>query len=357
MKNKLRCAVVGLGRIAWGFHLPAIVENPGFELAALVDPCRDRLEEAGNAFHTDGLYPDLTEMLRNVRPDLAVIASPTLFHERQTLECLESGTDVFCDKPIALNVDSARKMFRAAAAFGRKLMVYQPHRCTPEALAARRIVDSGKLGDIFMLERNCSNFVRRNDWQAFLANGGGMLLNYGAHYIDQLLWLSRCRRTGKISCDMRKILSCGDAEDVVSARFTTDRGILLGLSINQAAALPLPELRFCGSSGTALKMENGVWKIRYFKRETLRETPVHSSLTAPGRQYPREDIRWIEETCQPPAAEPGGYYGKCHDYFALDKEPFIQPEETLEVLRVIDECKKDSSQQMEELYEKNHKKI
>ena len=77
-------------------------------------------------------------------------------------------------------------MVETARRLERKLMVYQPHRLSSECLGAKAILESGKLGSPYMFSRYSSNFCRRNDWQAFYANGGGMLFNYGAHYIDQI---------------------------------------------------------------------------------------------------------------------------------------------------------------------------
>ena len=85
MRKTLRCAVAGAGRIAWGFHLPQICMREGFELAAVADPDRQRLEEVKHAFHPAAVFTDLETMLREVHPDLTVIASPTIFHKEQAL--------------------------------------------------------------------------------------------------------------------------------------------------------------------------------------------------------------------------------------------------------------------------------
>lgn len=67
-KKTLRCAVAGAGRIAWGFHLPQICMREGFELAAVADPDRQRLEEVKHAFHPAAVFTDLETMLREVHP-------------------------------------------------------------------------------------------------------------------------------------------------------------------------------------------------------------------------------------------------------------------------------------------------
>ena len=100
MRKTLRCAVAGAGRIAWGFHLPQICMREGFELAAVADPDRQRLEEVKHAFHPAAVFTDLETMLREVHPDLTVIASPTIFHKELALLAFRYGSDVFCDNPV-----------------------------------------------------------------------------------------------------------------------------------------------------------------------------------------------------------------------------------------------------------------
>ena len=63
-------------------------------------------------------------------------------------------------------------------------MVYQPHRARVEVVALRDVLAQDLIGPLTMIKRAVSRYVRRDDWQAFSRYGGGMLNNYGAHYID-----------------------------------------------------------------------------------------------------------------------------------------------------------------------------
>ncbi len=344
MRKTLRCAVVGLGRIAWEFHLPQICKQDGFELAAVVDPSRERREEACREFRAPKAFATLDELLAVETPDLAVIASPSLFHTEQTIAALRHGCDVFCDKPLALNLKDARAMFAAARGCGRKLMSYQQHRISSEAETIRSIIDSGKLGRIYLFEHHVSNYVRRNDWQAYLRNGGGMLLNYGSHYIDQLLYLLN-DTAADVKSELLRIASAGDAEDVVRALITTSRGTLLDININQAAALPLPEWRICGTRGAALysSASGQDWRLRYYLPDDLPPISADTGLAAANRRYPRENIPWHDETLSPVPADRNAYYRHCYDYFALGKPPLVKPPETLELIRVLEECRRTAS--------------
>lgn len=341
MSKILRTAVVGLGRIAWSFHLPQICRHEGFELVAVVDPDEKRLLEAREKFHVQKTFTTLESMLTSIRPDLVVIASPSIFHAEQAILSFQHGCDVFCDKPLALSLNEARGMFSAAEANQRKLMTYQQHRINSESATVRSIIDSGKLGDIYLIEHHISNYTRRNDWQAFTRNGGGMLLNYGSHYIDQLLYILN-ETVSKVKCELLKITSQGDAEDVVRALLTTSRNILLDISINQAAALPLPQWRVCGSRGTAMLECDMRWRLRYYHPEDLPDITADPNLAAADRKYPGEKIPWQDEIVPMVSVGADTYYQHCYNYFALNHPPLVKPRETLELLRVLEECRRDA---------------
>ncbi|MBQ7176122.1 MAG: Gfo/Idh/MocA family oxidoreductase [Victivallales bacterium] len=336
--NNLRCAVIGLGRIGWNFHIPQLMKYEGFTLSAIVDPNESRLQDAREKLGISALFKNCSE-IADGSIDLAVISSPTPFHCEQALYFLRHGVDVFCDKPMAMSYAEAKTMARTAAELGRKLMVYQPHRLSTTALTAKSILASGKLGRIFKISRSADGFTRRNDWQALSRFGGGMLFNYGAHFIDQLFYLGN-DSCGRAKCELRKVLSLGDAEDVVSALITGKSGILYELSINQANAFTQPDLAIFGNMGSAMEMPDGNWKLRYCT--SMPALTLESGLAAKDRKYPSEELPWQEEIVKAIPEHYGDFYIKVREYFAEGREPFIPIEETLEVMRTIELCQESA---------------
>ena len=338
----LRTAVVGLGRIGWQFHVPQAAKHEGFDLVAVVDPLEDRLAEAQTAFGAKG-YTTFDALLASEPLDLVVIASPTPFHADQTVAALTRGCDVFCDKPMAPTLAEADRMIAAMRTQGRKLMVYQPHRARAETVALQEILAQDMIGRVFMIKRTVASYYRRNDWQAFRARGGGMLNNYGAHYIDLLLHLSGSP-AARVTCALRTVASLGDADDVVKALIETEDGTILDLDINIASAHPMPPWQVLGQRGSlVLDPAQEAWCVRYYRAEDLGEGAVHTNLAAPDRRYGNsETIPWQEAVVPLSDAQPVDYYQKCYEYFGLDRPPFVPASETREVMRVLDVCRTSS---------------
>jgi scyllo-inositol 2-dehydrogenase (NADP+) len=337
----LRTAVIGLGRIGWKFHVPQIIRHDGFDLAAVVDPLQERLDEAKSEFGVQG-YANCDRLWDAETLDLAVIASPTPFHSEQAIAAFENGCDVFCDKPMAPSLDEADRMIDSMKKHGRKLMVYQPHRASVGTVALRGLLSRDIIGPVYMIKLARSAYTRRNDWQAFRKYGGGMLNNYGAHYIDQSLYISGSRAK-RVTCALRTIASLGDADDVVKTVIETDNGIILDIDINMALAHPLPAWQILGERGS-LVLEKKAWRARFFRYEELADIGVQAGLAAKDRRYGSgETIPWQESSFPLSDFQPVDFYEKCYDYFALDGKPFVPIAETREVMRVLDECRKDAA--------------
>ena len=333
----IHTVLVGLGRIGWSTHLPALLAHSGFSVKAAVDPVEARLDECKKNFSIPG-FLTLDAALRQGDFDLAVIASPTCFHAEQTIAALKHGCHVFCDKPAALNLTEFLRMKTAAEENRRILTIYQPARISRHHLFLKELIRSGKLGEVFLVKLLRERFSCRNDWQALLKNGGGMLLNYGSHMVDQANYLFD--GGGKVlSCTADRILSRGDADDVVKLLLRYGR-TTVDIDINQAAADSMFRYAVFGSKGSAvLPAEGNQWRIHLLKNPAG-PAVLHSELSAPERKYPDTEMEFQQESVIPPETVPPvtSYYDNL--YRALSAgEKLINPlSETETLVRMIDEA-------------------
>jgi hypothetical protein len=172
-----------------------------------------------------------------------------------------------------------------------------------------------------------------------------MLNNYCAHAIDKALYLAGSYAE-KISACMFKIASLGDADDVVKILMSTRGGIALDIEINMAAALHIPEIVIYGGRGAVMRQysdEKGrYWLVKYFNPEEQQALAVSDALAAKDRKY-MGDSRpkvWHEKEYAIDLGEAVNYYDECYKYFALGQEPFVPVADTMEVMRIMHECRK-----------------
>lgn len=336
----LRTAVIGLGRIGWGRHIPNVISHEGFELVAAMDTDEARRKELWDTYGVQG-YSDLNEMLTKEKPDLVIVASPTHLHRDHIITAMEHGADVFAEKPVAKDMDEVYEIHEAAKRMGRKILVYQPHRANAVINTLKAIIKQNKIGRLVMVKRANSSYIRRNDWQAIKEFGGGMLNNYGAHFMDQFLYLLE-EDLDVLACTCDCAATLGDADDVVQVMMKSSSGVALDLNINQAAAYPMPAWIVYGKYGAIFAQDEFCeeFKVKYIIPEECPPIELCPSLAALNRKYSNDlPLPWHEETVQVSQENEIDFYEKCYEYYALDKESFVPFEQTMQIMSLINKCR------------------
>ena len=337
-KMKLRIGVTGLGRIGWR-HCEALAAHADFTLAAVADPVGARREEAATK-HGCTVFATHNELVTGAQLDAVVIASPTHFHRAMAVGAFKAGLHVLLEKPMAVTLAEARIIATAAERAQRILTVYQPLRLLADHQQVRQIIASGKLGQIYHIKRGAFGWGRRNDWQALSKYGGGMLNNYGAHYIDQLLDLTG-RDIDRQFCRLGRVAAMGDAEDVVKIVYQTTTGVLGEVEINQATPRAGFELEVYGTHGVLWKEANSL-KVRYFRPAELPARELETTLASVGRQYPRDNAKFYDEETPIDAKYALNVYTDLAQAIRTGGEPYIKPSETLAVMQLLERCRKDA---------------
>ncbi|MGO9771539.1 MAG: Gfo/Idh/MocA family protein, partial [Roseiarcus sp.] len=132
---------------------------------------------------------DLDRALRDSKIEAVVLATPHALHESQVLAVVAAGKNVFCEKPLTMTGDGARRVLAATAKAGRVLGIGHERRYEPAFEELGRIIRSGEIGRILLLEANVSHDVFRNidrsNWRLSSAHApAGMMTAVGIHLTD-----------------------------------------------------------------------------------------------------------------------------------------------------------------------------
>ncbi len=336
----IKTVVSGMGRIAWMYHMPTLQKDDRFQLIAAVDPVAERRAEAEATYPGLRTYADFDTMLRQEpEAELAVLTSPTPMHREQSIAAMERGMDVFCEKPLAESLESAQAIADAVKRTGRKFMVFQPHRDRPEAAFMREIRRSGKLGRIFLVRRVCHTFNRRADWQSQVAKGGGMIRNYGVHFMDQFLAAFGPGPLTMTGTTLQHAVGVGDADDVTQLLLRTPEGIVGHIDINLGCAFAESSWHAYGEYGSVSLTENCTKVHLRYLAEEARQTALQldEGYAAKDRKYGLEtDLPWIEEDLELPRYDMATYYSHVWDYYAENGSPIVPLEDSMEIMRMIE---------------------
>jgi predicted dehydrogenase len=190
--EKIKFAVVGCGHIGKR-HAEMITRNSESELVALIDVKNKEELEIG---HYDvPFFNSLADFLNsNVFVDVINIATPNGFHASQALECLNFNKNVVIEKPLALNKNDAEKILHTALKVHKHVFAVMQNRYSPPSVWIKEIIDSGKLGNIFIVQLNCywnrdERYYKDESWHGKKDLDGGTLFTQFSHFIDILYWL------------------------------------------------------------------------------------------------------------------------------------------------------------------------
>lgn len=188
----IRAAIIGLGDISF-VHLDGILSNPEIQLVGACDlkeELKSRVPE-GTPFYTD-----YKQMVQEVKPDVVHNCLPHYLHYPVTKELVEMGINVFCEKPVALNVAQAEEFAALEAAHPEvKIGICLQNRMNETTEALKAIIDSGEYGKVtgirgFVPWYRAPEYYSVKPWRStWQYAGGGSMINQSLHTLDLMYFL------------------------------------------------------------------------------------------------------------------------------------------------------------------------
>jgi predicted dehydrogenase len=190
----LKVALLGCGAVAELYYTPAFKElerTEQLQVRALFDPSPDRVAELNKTFPSATPIEDLAELSR-LDVDFAIIASPPRYHAEQTIQVLNYGLSVLCEKPMATTVAEGEAMIEAASAARQVLAIGLFRRFFPATQAIHELLSLNILGEVKSFSLSEGGIF---DWPvqsaSYFQKGtaqGGVLLDIGVHVLDLVIW-------------------------------------------------------------------------------------------------------------------------------------------------------------------------
>ncbi len=195
VKNKtINIGIVGLGPISTVRHIPSLLQIEGVKIKGICARSRtqERLELANSIGAS--FYQDYPRMVKSESLEAVYICSPTVHHREMAELAFERDLHVFCEKPIALDIDSAEAICSAAQRSSRILFLGYNRRYSPTYRKVKQFSEHRKV-HILLLEKARSNLVNTSK-AAFDEKArkeadimGTDLLEFGSHFVDLAKWI------------------------------------------------------------------------------------------------------------------------------------------------------------------------
>jgi len=186
----LRVGIVGLGRLGKRHAQNLAQRVPGASLVAACSPVAEELAWARDTLGVENLHAEYGDLLAHAGVDAVFLATPTAHHPEHIIQALKEGKHVFCEKPLALDLEQCRRVEAEAAKHPRlKVMIGYGRRFDPSYSDAYAKVKAGLIGTPFLVR---SQNLDMNDptgfFVRFAPTSGGIFLDCTVHDIDLARW-------------------------------------------------------------------------------------------------------------------------------------------------------------------------
>jgi predicted dehydrogenase len=317
-----------------------LIQVAPVEVVSLCDVDSRMLSEAADIFAArqvskkkPRLFRDYREMLKEKDLDIVEVATPDHWHALATIEAVKSGADVYCQKPISVDVVEGQAMLAAARKYGRVVQIGTQRRSTPHLVEALdNIVKPGGLGKIAMVEiysyygsrprmdadttppatldyemwtgpapmRPYNPIVHPQSWRAFMEYGNGTLGDMGVHMLDMTRWMLGLGWPKRISSTGGIMVNKGGRANIADTQIATFEfdDLRVVWQHRQWGAPPDPKYIW----GATFYGDKGTLKASVFSYDFVPDKGegVHKDVTYELEQFPEDKTEpRLEKHCAP----------------------------------------------------------
>jgi scyllo-inositol 2-dehydrogenase (NADP+) len=249
MLQDMKIAIVGLGGMG-DWHRELIESIDGLTLAGIYDIKEERQEYAKEK--NIRVYDSFEELLADEEVELCLIATPNDLHKPLAIAAMKAGKNVVSEKPVTLNSEDLKEMIAASKETGKLFTVHQNRRWDEDFLTMKKIYDNNLLGEVFRIEsRVHGSRGIPGDWRQLKEQGGGMVLDWGVHLLDQILLMLKGVKLNKVYATITHVTN-----QLVDDGFTTslqfENGVEVIIEVGTSNFVNLPRWYMLGANGTAI---------------------------------------------------------------------------------------------------------
>ena len=347
-----KLGIIGFGGMAGGYHVDTVLrEDIPFEPVAAYDINPDRLAYAKQR----GLaaYDNLDDFFAHEGGfDLVLVATSNNYHCEMACRAMEAGFNVMSEKPVAMSSEELQKMIDTSERTGKLFTVHQNRRWDRDFVMIKKALEDGTIGKPYMIESRIQSPNGNGDmynWRGMKDHGGGMLLDWGVHMLDQLCWLIK-EPIKTVSANVFSLWS-EEVDDYSKVIITFESGLVAHIEVVTYSPLALPRWMVYGDRGAMTMQDMGdpkvkVRRIKSDKSEVI-DVPAYIDHKMITRKQTRHTIEEFEELEAPdviPNSDWGSVYKNIAGVLDGKEELIVKPCEVMRTFKVIEAAFKSAKE-------------
>lgn len=335
--------IVGFGGMG-NWHRELIETIDGVKVAGIYDIKEDRNKYAvENGIHT---YESLEQLLDDKDIDLVLIATPNDLHKPIAIQAMRAGKHVVSEKPVTLNSVDLQEMIDVSKETNKLFTVHQNRRWDEDFLTIKKVFDEKLLGEVVRIEsRVHGSRGIPGDWRGEKEHGGGMILDWGVHLLDQILLMFPGVKLKYVHASVTNITN-QLVDDGFSTTLTFENGIEVYVEVGTSNFISLPRWYMLGVNGTAIIEDwslNGKIVCATGKDEKD-VVPVRTAAGLTKTMAPRRDDTITTQELPIVRSDIKDFYRNVVDIIREGAESKIKLPEVMRVMKLMEAIFKSSEE-------------
>lgn len=333
----INTAIVGYGYAGRAFHCYLVGLADGLALHGVSTRNDERRAAAAKDWGVK-TYAGVDEMLADGDVQLVVIATPHDTHKDLAVQCMDAGRHVVVDKIMCMNAAEAGEMLAARDRNGVMLSVFQNRRWDWDYSTVRQIIESGEIGEPYYFESGILRYGRPGRWRAEKSRSGGILYDWPAHFVDQMLQLVPAR-IDRVTCEIQYRGWEIDIGSYARLLCHFENDVLFQIEVGNLAVVEKPRWTVLGEKGGIVKygLDPQEGPMREGNIDGAEEMPEHRArvFTMDGRERKERVVDSVRSSWK-------SYYQNISDVLNSGAELAVKPEETRRGMLVYDSAMKSA---------------
>jgi predicted dehydrogenase len=334
-KKRLGIALIGYGGMG-NWHVQTLSGIEEVHLCGIWDIDAARREAATEVgLH---VYASQEELLEDVTVEAVTIATPNDTHLPIALAVMGAGKHVVCEKPVALNSNELAQMVNCAKEMGVLFTVHQNRRWDEDYLTIKKIYDQNTIGRIFHIEsRVHGSRGIPGDWRNQKQHGGGMVLDWGVHLLDQMNIMLEGRKPLSVYAQLTNVTNEA-VDDGFRALFQFEDQLTFLVEVGTSNFISMPRWYIQGENGTAIIQD---WSLKgeivmvsdWEKRDAV---PVVTAAGLTKTMAPRTEETVKKYPLPEIHSDIRDFYRNVRASIQEDAPPLVCTEEIMEVMNIME---------------------
>lgn len=334
-KQNFMLGIVGFGGMG-NWHRELIDSIDGLEVAGIYDIKESRVDYAKEV----GVkaYESLEALLSDERIDIVLVSTPNDLHNPIAIKAMKAGKNVVSEKPVTLSSKDLQEMIDASKETGKLFTVHQNRRWDEDFLTMKKIYDENLLGDVYRIEsRVHGSRGIPGDWRQEKEHGGGMVLDWGVHLLDQILLMMGDKKLKTIYATETHITN-QLVDDGFTAELRFENGTEVLVEVGTSNFINLPRWYMLGVNGTAVIED---WNLKgeivsAAGKDEADVVPVRTAAGLTKTMAPRREDTIKKQELPVVKSDIRDFYRNVMQVIEKKEEPKVKLPEVMRVMKLME---------------------